>query len=131
MSNPKKIASSPYYQSILQNIESLISQCDGFAEAERIAINDSQIRSVLVKIKSAAKKKVAVKVEAPKTEKDKLLAELLEGIYARGEELMGDSDAAIPRKDWIFCLDAVIDSIKRHNAGNGSRGYLDFVTQYV
>ena len=129
----------PYFLGLLHNIETLVCVYDDQAKEEGIALNDSHIKSALIRARKL------VEGSDPKvpdeTTRDQILQGLTMAIYHAPdaitmEEVSRAKDSPAPDveqedtliEDWILALKVVEDSIKNHQLPvPGSRGYLDFI----
>jgi hypothetical protein len=131
--NLNKVAKSPYFQAILFQMESRIVRADNKASQEGITLNDSQIKSALVKAAALTKgKKPKIEGENPR---DVILAGLIHDLAHRQEKVGDDEDGEtnpIPARDWFIALEQVRDSVKRRSGGaSGSRAYLEFIKDFI
>ena len=126
-------------------LEKEIVKADLEAKEQGRQFTDSQIRSTLIKtIKIAKGERPAVPAGS---EHEKLLAEIIPRILKKREDILtrivdedgnepaGDDpnpDQPVPLRDWILVLETLVASIKiRTQMSPGSRGYLDFVHDFV
>ena len=97
--NPTDRMKDPFYAGLLFKIEQIICQVDDEAKRQGLELTDSQIRSALVK----ARKKVAGEdPDIPEaTERDKILAMLIDGLFQAPDDIMeqiSGADVRIPVK---------------------------------
>ena len=128
----------PFYAGLLFQIEQMICQADDDAKGKGLALTDSQVRSALIK---ARKKAEGGGPDIPDaTERDRILAALIEGLCRAPDDLMertGGEDGTIQDKplrisEWAKALETVEDSVKtRKSSMPGSRVYLDFVHGFI
>lgn len=134
--NKTAVMKDPYYVPILQVIESGILKLDRKAQEAGISINDSQVRSILTKVRKTATGSAPVLPGG--SPRENLLVEL-HGILVTAREGMVIKEALNPDRpsvplttaDWILCLQTVEESIKRRSAGPGSRDYLEFIARFL
>jgi hypothetical protein len=131
--NTTDIMKNPAFSPILFEIERRIHASVHLAKADGIDLNDSQIRSILNKVRKTAE---GGKPQIPETSpRDKALAGLYrELIEARKniqmEDMTGQREA-LPTRPWTLCLRTIEDSIQRYSTGPGSRGYQDFLASFI
>ena len=131
--NTNDIMKDPFYQPVLFQIESRILDCAYAAEAAGIPVNDSQIRTILNKVrKSSEGGKPQIPNASPR---DQMLAQLhrdLLQVRVDMKELGSDLQVeALSTREWTFCLRTVEESIQRHSTGPGSQGYLTFLEGFI
>jgi hypothetical protein len=131
--NTSDIMKNPAFAPILFEIERRILASVRSAKADGIDLNDSQIRSMLNKVRKAAE---GGKPQLPEASpRDKALAGLYRDlIEARKGIQMEDSAGqreALPTRLWTLCLQTIEDSIQRYSTGPGSRGYQDFLEGFI
>jgi len=143
--HPNDSMKEPYFGYLSAVLEQEIVKADLEAKEQSRQFTDSQIRSTLIKtIKIAKGERPAVPAGS---EHEKLLAELIPRILKKREEILtwivdengnepaGDDpnpDQPVPLRDWILVLETLVASIKiRTQMTPGSRGYLDFVHDFV
>lgn len=124
-----------YFVPILFEIESTINARDREARDRNIVLTDSQVRSILNKVRKHAGG------GAPKvprnSERDLVLASIFDDLLEvwTGIELVSDDpdDEAekLPVGDWVSALRRIEDSVRTHTAGSGSRAYLDFLDGFM
>ena len=128
----------PFYAGLLFKIEQIICQVDDEAKRQGLELTDSQIRSALVK----ARKKVAGEdPDIPEaTERDKILAMLIDGLFQAPDDIMEQilgadgtmEEEPLRLSEWIKALETVEDSVKTRKSNiPGSRDYLNFVHRFV
>lgn len=131
--NKTAVMKDPFYQPILFVIEKNITTCDRIATAAGAPVNDSQIRSILTKVRKTAEGGTPKIPDA--SPREKILAELhaiLCSCYP--EILVADADQVerpLPVREWLLCLETVEESIQRRATGPGSRAYLDFIAGFI
>jgi len=131
--NTTDIMKDPYYQPILFQIESRILNCAHAAESAGIPVNDSQIRSILNKVRKSSE---GGKPQIPKASpRDQRLAELHDELLQiraqmkeEGSELQVEG---LTTREWTLCLRTVEESIQRHSTGPGSQAYLTFLEGFL
>ncbi len=129
----------PYFLGLLHRIETMVCAIDDQAREEGIALNDSHIKSALIrgrKLVEGSDPKVP-----DESTRDQILKALTMAIYHAPDHItmeesvmaVGSADPRIEQEDtliedWILALAVVEDSIKNHQLPvPGSRGYLDFI----
>lgn len=143
----------PYYAQLMFVVEGIICMADDAAREKGIVLNDSQVRSAVVK----AMKRVqgGNPVVPEESERDKVLAKLVGSLvvnrlalrskYETGDKPQGadDGDADedddeeddgedVTAEEWFRAMESVADSIKRRKGSiPGSRHYLDYVHKFV
>ena len=131
--NTTDLMKDPFFVPILHAIESPIAVRDREARARNLTLNDSQVRSILNKVRKKAEGG-APKVLAD-SDRDKVLAALYDDLVeARGDIQVEDEDGtatALPARDWILALRSVEDSIRLRSSGSGSREYLNFLDVFI
>ena len=136
--NPTDRMKDPFYAGLLFKIEQIICQVDDEAKRQGLELTDSQIRSALVK----ARKKVAGEdPDIPEaTERDKILAMLIDGLFQAPDDIMEQISGADGTMDeeplrlsvWIKALETVEDSVKTRKSNiPGSRDYLNFIHRFI
>ncbi len=131
--NKTAVMKDPFYQSILFLIEQNITTCDRIATAAGAPVNDSQIRSILNKVRKTAEG------GSPKipngSVREKILAELhtilLDCFAEISVEGPDQTPSPLPVRDWLLCLETVEESIQRRSTGPGSCGYLEFIAAFI
>ena len=135
----------PFFGYLMAVIEKVIAQADAEAKEQSRPFTDSQVRSTLIKaIKTAKGEKPAIPAGS---EHEKLLAGLIPRILRKREDILtrvADEGGAEPAEDgavqdepvqlrhWILAMETVVSSIKiRTQMAPGSRGYLDFIHDFV
>jgi hypothetical protein len=131
--NTTTIMKDPAFRPVLYAIETRIMACVRTAKAAGIELNDSQLRSVLNKVrKSSEGKSPQIPNESPR---DQVLAALhAEILSARQTLLMGDGtgeEKVIPVSIWNLCIRTVEESIQRHSSGPGSQAYQRFLESFL
>lgn len=131
--NKNTIMKDPFYAPILFEIESCILSCVRSAKAEGVEMNDSQIRSTLNKVRKTSE---GGKPQIPDTSpRDKALVGLHgDLIKVRAGFIAEESDGTrkpLPTKEWTLCLRTIEDSIQRYATGSGSRGYQEFLEDFI
>jgi hypothetical protein len=131
--NTTDIMKNPAFVPILFEIERRILAAVRSAKADGIEFNDSQIRSILNKVRKAAEGgKTQVPEESPR---DKALAKLYcDLIEARKDIQMEASTGqreALPTRIWTLCLRTIEDSIQRYSTGPGSKCYQGFLEGFI
>jgi len=130
----------PFYAGILFAIESKIHEGDRLAVSRGITLTDSNIRSLLIKTIQAAGGKLPQPVPDSAGTKDQFLAEFLHQMIAAKDSVMerqelpdGTSEEIpLPCSDWIKALEAAKESCAiRTGDEPGSRGYLDFLADFI
>lgn len=131
--NKTGIMKDPFYQPILFLIEKNISTCGQLAAAAGVPVNDSQIRSILNKVRKTAEG------GSPKIPNSSIREQILAELHA----ILADCFAALvvegpdrtksplPVRDWLLCLETVEESIQRRSTGSGSRAYLEFLADFI
>ena len=128
----------PFYAGLLFKIERIICQVDDEAKRQGLELTDSQIRSALVK---ARKKVEGEDPDIPEaTERDKILAMLIDGLFQAPDDIMEQISGADGTMDeeplrlsvWIKALETVEDSVKTRKSNiPGSRDYLNFIHRFI
>ena len=128
----------PFYAGLLFKIEQIICQVDDEAKRQGLELTDSQIRSALVK---ARKKVEGEDPDIPEaTERDKILAMLIDGLFQAPDDIMEQISGADGTMDeeplrlsvWIKALETVEDSVKTRKSNiPGSRDYLNFIHRFI
>jgi hypothetical protein len=134
--NKTHIMKDPFYTPVLYLIEKNILNCDQTATAAGTMVNDSQVRSILNKLRKTA---VGENPNIPNsTPREKILAGLHDILTTAYQGLKvgveGQPDAPqtpLPVRDWLLCLETLEESIKRHSSGPGSRAYLDYLKGFL
>ena len=131
--NNLDLMKDPYYVRILHLIEQQINNSSLGAKAEGIKYTDSNIKSVLNKVKNKLKGK-SPKVDK-KNRKETLLADLFFELSAMPDIVKFENDdkelESLPKKDWILSFMCVEDSLKRTTGESGSTAYLEFLEGFV
>ncbi len=136
--NPTDRMKDPFYAGLLFQIEKMICLADDEAKSKGLELNDSQVRSALIK----AKKKVAgEEPDIPEaSERDKILAVLIDNIYQAPDDILErvtGADGATQLEplrisEWVKALETVEDSVKTRKGNSpGSRDYLNFVHRFI
>lgn len=130
----------PFYAPVIFAIESKIHEADRLAAARGIVLSDSAIRSLLVRAINEARGKPA-KSAPGASAKDQLIGEIpaqlasvRAGFKIGQSSLDGTPEDTVPLPvgDWILALEAVKNSCAIRTTGApGSRGYLDYVGQFI
>ena len=127
------ILKGPQYQLMLYMIESSILTYDKMATEQGIPINDSQVRSILTKVRKTAEGGSPVIPNA--TPREKILAELHRALVGRYPEFQEESADGTSRPVsvpiWTLCLRTVEESVQRRFTGSGSRAYLEFIAGFL
>jgi hypothetical protein len=135
----------PFFGYLMAVIEKVIVQADTEAMERSRKFTDSQIRSTLIKaIKTAKGEKPAIPAGS---EHDKLLADLIPRILRKREDILTRivdednnehaednerPDEPVQLSHWILAMETVVSSIRiRTQMTPGSRGYLDFIHDFV
>lgn len=135
----------PFFAYLMSVIEKVIVEADTEAKERSRQFTDSQVRSSLIKaIKAAKGEKPHVPAES---DHERLLADLIQRILRKREDILTravDEDGSehgennesqgepIPLSQWILAMETVVSSIKiRTQMTPGSRGYLDFIHDFV
>jgi len=126
----------PFYAQLMLQIEHIICQADKEAKTKGIELNDSQVRSAIIRTMKIVQGKSP---EIPKSnDREQILADLVDSlIQARNclaveEEATSSSGEAISPIDWCRALDTVQDSIKtRKGDFPGSRLYMDYIRGFI
>lgn len=130
----------PFYAGILFAIESKIHEGDRLAASRGITLTDSNIRSLLIKTIHAAGGKLPQSIPASAGAKDQFLEEFLHQLIAaknsvvEGQEMLDGTleESPLPSTDWIKALEAAKESCAiRTGDEPGSRGYLDFLADFI
>ena len=131
--NTTDLMKDPFFVPILHAIESQIAARDREAGTKNLALNDSQVRSILNKVRKKAEGG-APKVPVD-SDREKVLAALYEDLVeTRGGIQVEDEDGnatALPARDWILALRSIEDSIRLRSSGPGSRAYLNFLDGFI
>jgi hypothetical protein len=131
--NTSDIRKNPFYTMILFQIEREIRRNARAAVAAGVALNDSQIRSTLNKVRKTAE---GAKPQIPNaTPRDQALAGLHAALLKVRKDLLIEDTAGQPSplstKEWTLCLRTIEESIQRHSTGPGSQGYLTFLESFL
>ena len=135
----------PFFGYLMAIIEKEIALADAETTEGSRQFTDSQVRSSLIKaIKTAKGEKPAIPAGS---EHERLLADLIPRILRKREDVLTrvvDEDDEEPAEDdaspaepvllsyWILAMEAVVSSMKiRTQMTPGSRGYLDFIQDFV
>jgi len=135
----------PFFSYLMAAIEKVIAQADTEAKERGRQFTDSQVRSTLIKaIKTAKGAKPAI---PSGSEHEKLLADLIPRILRKREDILtrvvdedGNEhaddnerpDDPVLLSQWILAMETVVSSIRiRAQMIPGSRGYLDFIHDFV
>ena len=120
------------YQPVLYMIERCILTYDKIATEQGQPINDSQVRSILTKVRKTAEGGTP-KIPAS-SPREKILAELHEALVSVLPEILEEGEnpkkRPLPVPIWTLCLQTVEESIQRRSSGPGSRFYLEFIAGY-
>jgi len=131
--NTTDLMNDPFYSPILYMIERAIAVRDREAQGRSVIIKDSQVRSILNKVRKKAEGG-SPKIPS-ESERDNVLAAIFEDvIQARGEIQVEEADGTLtdlPVRDWILAVRSVEDSIRLRSSGPGSREYLNFLDGFV
>ncbi|RYD81929.1 MAG: hypothetical protein EOP84_10230 [Verrucomicrobiaceae bacterium] len=129
--NTTNLMNDPFYVPILFAIERRIGDADAEAKQEGISLTDSQVRSVLNRVR----KSTNVPDLTAGTRRDQILAKLQKDLGELGpslyEESILGSQFPLSTTDWHLSLRCVEDSIKLRSSGSGSRQYLDYVGDFL
>lgn len=131
--NTRDIMKDPVYQTALFSIENQILSASEAAKEEGVEFNDSQVRSILNKVrKSSEGKSPSIPDESPR---DKMLAKLhgklLELKYGLVFEDNEGKVEPFSTREWLLCLKTIEESIQTRSTGPGSRAYLEFVKGFI
>ena len=131
--NTTDIMKNPAFTPILFEIERRIVAAVRSAKADGIDFNDSQIRSMLNKVRKTAE---GGNPQIPETSpRDKALAGLYRNLIGVRKDIQMEDGAgqleALPTRLWALCLRTIEDSIQRYSTGPGSRGYQDFLESFI
>jgi hypothetical protein len=126
---------------VLQVIETAIVNADRVGRAGGIALTDSQVRSILNKVRKTAE---GGNPQIPSgSARDDLLAALYKDLIKVPELCAmevyedGGDPSTPPTKEpmpvtaWVAALRKVEASVMTHSSGSGSREYLTFIGQFV
>ena len=136
--NPTDRMKDPFYAGLLFKIEQMICMADDEAKRQGLELNDSQVRSALIK----AKKKVeGGEPDIPEvTERDRVLAMLIDGLFQAPDDILEQTTGAggtvqeepLRISEWCKALETVEDSVKTRKSNiPGSRNYLNFVHRFI
>ena len=121
------------YEPILFMIERCILTYDKIATEQGIPLNDSQVRSILTKVRKSAEGGTPKIPDA--SPRDKILAELHEALVSVLPEILQENadstTSPLPVPVWTLYLKTVEESIQRRSSGAGSRAYLEFITGFI
>ena len=123
--NTKNLMKDPYYSNMLFAIEGHINRVSEEAKAEGILFSDSNVKSVLNKVKNTIKGKYPKTMEGKR--KEELLSLLIDDLSKLPDDMKSDRS----KKDWILAFKCVEDSLKHRTGGSGSRAYLDYLINFV
>ena len=131
--NTTDIMKDPFYAPILFEIERRILACARSAKADGIAMNDSQIRSTLNKVRKTSE---GGKPQIPDASpRDKALAALHADLLKVRTGFMSEDSKGnrepLPTKAWTLCIQTIEDSIQRYSTGPGSQGYQNFLEGFI
>jgi hypothetical protein len=131
--NTTDIMKDPFFTPILFQIENRIRACSRAAKADGIELNDSQIRSTLNKVRKTSE---GGKPQIPNSSPREQVFAGLHGdlVKMRTAFMSEDSEGnrePLPTKAWTLCIRTIEDSIQRHSTGPGSRGYQDFLENFL
>lgn len=131
--NTTDIMKNEAFTPILFEIERRILNAVHAANAEGIEMNDSQIRSILNKVRKTSEGgSPKIPDESPR---DKILVGLhTDLLQARKCLLLEDETGAqeiLPTKLWTLCIRTVEESIQRYSTGSGSKGYQHFLESFI
>ena len=122
----------PYYVRVLAVIEEQINRSSLDAKDEGVMYTDSNVKSVLNKVRNKLKGK-SPKVEK-KNRKEELLAELFFELSAMPDivEFVNDDDEteSVPKKDWMLSFKCIEDSLMLRTEGSGSTAYLEYLEDF-
>ena len=126
--------SEEYFGLIIFQIEARINAREREARARNVMLNDSQVRSILNKVRKQAGG------GAPKLARDSERDQVLAAIYddllearslpKEGDDSDGDT-VDIPTRDWVAALRTIEDTVRSHSTGPGSRAYLDSLEDFM
>jgi hypothetical protein len=128
----EELIEDPFYDALLDHIESRILASDRDARSREVTLNDSQIRSIINKVRKKAEG------GAPKLPVDSMREKILAALYEElvlvrtvlQEELPDGSRVDLSTRDWLLALRAVEDSVRLHSVGAGSRAYLEYLEAF-
>lgn len=129
----------PFLSQLIYIVENVILSADKNATELGLKLNDSNVRSSLIKVRKKLHLPVVPPSRNPAT-KDEVLRELENAIIVQrslmgsvdGEESDKSKSKEIPLSDWRAALEAVIESIEiRRSPEPGSRYYLDFLHSFL
>jgi len=129
--NTAHIKNDPRYTPVIMAIEGRIVGADRQAKAEGISLTDSQVRSVLNRVRKSA----AVPDLNAGSRRDQILAALQGDLDYFGSHLSFEDEEGerfpISAQEWHLCLRTIEDSIRVRSSGPGSRDYLEFITDFI
>ncbi len=129
--NTTNLMRDPFYVPILARIETRIAEADREAVQEGVPLTDSQVRSILNRVRKSAK----IPDMDAGSRRDQILAKLQSDLTALGLALglrdKSGQEMILPEKDWHLSLRCVEDSIKLRSSGPGSREYLEYIAAFV
>ena len=129
--NTAQIKNDSLYTPIILAIEGRIVGADKQAKADGINLTDSQVRSVLNRVRKSAQ----LPDPSAGSRRDQILAGLQGDLAYFGSHLSFEDESGekvpISMHAWQLCLRTVEDSIRVRSSGPGSRGYLEFITDFV
>lgn len=131
--NTTDIMKNPAFTPILFEIERRILEAVHAANAAGIDLNDSQLRSILNRVRKTSEGgSPKIPAESPR---DRILADLHQKILeARDSLMLEDEDGqrvTLPIKLWSLCLRTIEESIQRRSDGPGSKGYQHFLESFI
>jgi hypothetical protein len=131
--NTTNLMKDSFYVPILFQIESRILVSDREARSRNTTLNDSQVRSILNRVRKAAEG--ATPTVPAGSEREKILAALFHDLCQLRTTLLVESGegekTALPTRDWSLALRGVEESIRVHSTGSGSRAYLDYLEKFM
>ncbi len=128
----------PFYVQLMYYIENIVYQADDEATRLGMPLTDSQIKSILNKVRKLLAGK---KTEIPtSSEKEKFFADIIDSIFRAREdleEISHDSDGNSARKPlsrlkWLKAIEAVESSMKIMKSDEpGSRRYIEHMRAFM
>lgn len=127
-----QIRQEPRYVPYILAIERRIDTASRAAKQVGVEFNDSQVRSVLNKVRKS------LEGGAPKipggAPREELLAALHHDLLHLQSEFLADDGGQatpLPIRARLLCIKVVEESIQKNSTGPGSQAYLDFLVGFI
>jgi hypothetical protein len=131
--NTTDLMRDPFYAQILFEIEGQVLATDRAAKSRGIELTDSQVRSILNKVRKSATGS-SPKIETVSV-RDQVLADLYKELLRVKASILVETEEGnseeLSTDDWVLSLRAVEDSIRLRSIGSGSRAYLIFLEGFL